>query len=312
VDYLKGRYHWNRRTTEDTAKAVHFFEQAIQKDPNYASPYVGLADCYLILWGRAQMPAAEASRRATEAVRRALELDDKLGEAHTSLAEIDFFNYNWADADREFRRAVELSPSYATARHWYALYLSAAGKHDEAVTQIRKAQELEPLSLIINANVGWILYIAGRTDESIENSQRVLEMDASFDSARGYLAQAYLAKGKYAEAIAEFERMANGPGGSSGDLAELANAYAVAGQKAKALKILEDLKQRGKREHVPAYSFATVAIGLGDKNQALDWLEKSAADAEGSLVNLKVHPRFANLRGEARYQALLKKLGVER
>lgn len=308
VDYLKGRYHWNRRTTQDTAKAIHYFEQAIQKDPKYAPSYVGLADCYLVLWGLAELPAAEASRKATEAARRALDIDESLGEAHASLASIYFFDYNWAEAEKEFQRAIELSPSHPTAHHWYALYLSASGQHDKAIVHIRKAAELEPLSLVINANIGWCLYLAGRFDESIENSRRVMEMEPAF--GHGYIAQAYLAKGMHREAIAEFERALESSRDSSGYMAELANAYAVAGQTGRAHQILAQLKLKSRTEPVSAYNFATIYAGLGDKDQTFAWLEKSAANREGRLVNLKVHPRFQSLRSDPRFGQLLKNIGL--
>ena len=309
-DYLRGRFHWNRRTRDELMKAIDFFEQAIAKDPGYAPAYAGLADCYVVLWGSAEVPFETAHPRARVAAKKALEIDETLAEAHTSLASIHLFSYEWRDAENEFRRAIELNPGYATAHHWYALYLSAVGRHEEAIQRIQRAQELDPLSLIINANVGWCLYLARQYDRTIEQSRKTLELDANFAVARGYLAQAYVEKGMLAEGIAEFQKAIALSGGEVSYRAELANAYAAAGQRSRAQELLAELKELSRQKVVSAIDIALIYAGLGDRDQAFAWLQKSFENRDARLNNLNVHPRFDVLRPDPRFAVLLRRMGL--
>src|ERR1700733_9843211 len=245
--YLKGRYFWNKRTADGLKKAVDYFNQAITKDPSYAAAYSGLADSYALLgdWQYAVMNPKEAMPRAKAAAMKALELDDSLGEAHASLAFcLDGFDWNFEAGDREFRRAIELSPGYATGRHWYSWHLALLGRNSEAIAEMTKAENLDPLSLIINADLAELLLIAHFPDEATEQSRKTIEMDPNFAFAHNQLAQAYLEKQMFAEAIAELEKAIQISGGSPTFTANLARVYASANRKAEAVRLVNDLKRR--------------------------------------------------------------------
>jgi TolB-like protein/Tfp pilus assembly protein PilF len=215
--YLKGRYFWNKRTGDDLKKAVEYFSQAIERDPNYAQAYSGLADSYALLgdWEYGILPPTEALPRAMAAAVKALQLDDTLGEAHTSLAfSLDVFDWDWKSADTEFRRAIELNPGYATAHHWYAWHLSLLGKNDEAIAEMRKAQNVDPLSLIINSELAELLLITHFTDQSIDQSRKTMDMDANFPLAHNQLGVAYLQQQRHEEAIAELQKAVQLSGGN--------------------------------------------------------------------------------------------------
>jgi len=305
--YLKGRYFWDKRG-ESLKDALRFFELAIEKDPTYAPAYAGLADTYAVMGSYRFISPHEAMPKAIAAARQALELDESLAEAHASLAHIDFTYLESADAEAEFKCALELNPGYATGRHWYAIYLSALGRHREALEQIKQAQTLDPLSRIINANVAWCYYLARQYDQAIAQAQKALELDPNSAVAHGYLGQAYLEKGLYTEALAEL-RTVTLSDESPAYLAELANAYAVAGQREMALTALADLNKLAQRRYVSPYDFAFVYAGLGDKGKALDWLEKAYEERDDRLPNLQVHPRLQSLRSEPRFRRLVDRLG---
>src|SRR5579859_5584894 len=239
--YLKGRYFWNERTTEGLENAANYFNQAIARDPKYAAAYSGLADTYALLgdWQYAAMRPSEAMPKAVFAARRALELDDSLGEAHASLAFcLEGFNWDFAAADKEFQRAVELSPGYATAHHWYAWHLSLLGRNTEAIAEMRKAESLDPLSLIINADLAELLLIAHSYDESIQQSRKTIEMDPNFALAHNQLGQAYLQKQTPIEAITELQKAAELSGGSPTCTANLSRAYVATGRRNEAIRLL--------------------------------------------------------------------------
>ncbi len=311
--YLKGRYHWNRRTEEGLKKGIQYFEQAIAKDPGYALAYAGLADCNALFGcgGYAGLAEKEAMSKASAAAGTAREIDDTLAEAHTSVAFVKFrFEWNWPEAESEFKRAIELNPKYPTARHWYATYLMAMGRSEEAFAEIKRAQELDPLSLTISAGVGRLLGVARQYDRAIEQLQKTIEMDPNFVRARFDLGLMYAESGRYDEALAEFQSAINVSGSTIEILPALGFTYGLAGKRTEALKVLEDLNEQSKRRHVSAFLIAVVYIGLGEKNQALDWLEKAREEHNNSLPFLNVDPLFDSLRSDARFQDLLRRIGL--
>ena len=245
--YLKGRYFWNKRTADGLKKAIDYFNQAIEKDPNYAPAYAGLADSYALAgdWEYGVLAPKEAYPKAKAAATKALELDSTLGEAHISLAFcLDGFDWDWESAGKEFRRGIELSPGYATGHQWYAWHLAALGRNDEAVAELKKAESLDPLSLIISADLAEELLIAHRYDEAIKQSRKTMDMDPFFAVAHYELGQAFVQKHMYNEAIAELQKAIELSAGSTTFTANLAYAYAVSGMRNEAVKILNDLKNR--------------------------------------------------------------------
>ena len=311
--YLKGRYHWNRRTEEGLKKGIQYFEQAIAKDPGYALAYAGLADCNALYGcgGYAGLAEREAMSKASAAAGTAREIDDTLAEAHTSVAFVKFrFEWNWPEAEREFKRAIELNPKYPTARHWYSTYLMAMGRSEEAFAEIKRAQELDPLSLTISAGVGRLLGVARQYDRAIEQLQKTIEMDPNFVRARFDLGLMYAESGRYDEALAEFQSAISISGSTIEILPALGFTYGLAGKRTEALKVLEELNEQSKRRHVSAFLIAVVYIGLGEKNQALDWLEKAREEHNNSLPFLNVDPLFDSLRSDPRFQDLLRRIGL--
>jgi serine/threonine protein kinase/Flp pilus assembly protein TadD len=310
--YLKGRYHWNKRALDGVRKSIELFEQAIEKDPNYALAYAGLADGYNILGGFGVSPPSDCFPKADAAALKALGLDSALAEAHTSLAYV-YANYkwNWAGAEREYRRAIELNPGYATARQWYALYLSAMGRHDEAFEQVKLALELDPLSLIINLARARVLDYARRYEEAIEQCHRVLEMDQNFAAAHYSLGSVYLRLKRYKEGMNELRWGSELFAGNPMFAGILGYTYALMGKRAEALKILDDLKNMSRKQYVPAFMIASVYIGLDDKDQAFEWLEKAFQERDPDLILLKVEPLYDGLRSDPPFVALLKKMELE-
>jgi TolB-like protein/DNA-binding winged helix-turn-helix (wHTH) protein/Flp pilus assembly protein TadD len=311
VTYLKGRYFWNKRTSEGLKKALDYFNQAVAKDPNYAAAYSGLADTYALLgdWQYAVMSPKEALPRAKAAAMKALELDDSLSEAHNSLAFcLDGFDWDFEAAGREFRRAIELNPGYATAHHWYAWHLSLVGRNSDAIAEMRKAENLDPFSLIINADLAELLLIAHSPDQSIQQSRKTIEMDSGFALAHNQLAQAYLEKHMSVEAIAELQKAIQLSGGSPTCIANLARAYAASGRKAEAEGLLNDLKNRSTSVYPHAPEIAMIYAALGDKDQAMTWLEKGYEERFNPGVLLR--PGFDPLRSDSRFQDLVRRIGL--
>jgi TolB-like protein/Flp pilus assembly protein TadD len=309
--YLKGRYFWNKRTTENLRKAIDYFEKAIAKDPGYALAYSGLADVHAVLPYYASTPPKEDAQRALAAARKAVELDESLAEAHTSLANALLLNLQSSASVPEFKRAIELNPNYATAHHWYGEELQTDGQFDEAVKELKRAQELDPLSLVINAVLGSTLATAGREDEAIEQMHKTIEMDPSFDLAPWFLGQAYENKGQFAAAIPQYEKaMQLSP--DPAIQASLARAYALAGRKEEARKVLDGLTTASHQHYIPAYALAIIHLSLGDKEEALRLLEKSYEDRApfdtGVFGSIKIDRRLDPLRGDPRFQALAQKV----
>ncbi|HEV2063127.1 MAG TPA: protein kinase [Thermoanaerobaculia bacterium] len=310
--YLKGRYHWNRRTEEGFQKAIEYFEQAILKDAEYALAYAGLADSYTLL-GSAGYGSSlgTAMAKAKAAAEKALQLDESLAEAHASLGFVKFrFDWDFRAAEREFQRAVELNPGYSVAHHWYALYLTAMDRQDEALGEIRRAQELEPLTNIVNTAVGRVFHFARRYDEAIQALRQVLDMDPNFVQVHFDLGLCYAAKSMFPDAISELHRAAALSGGRTLTKAALGYVYAVAGQTAEARKVLEELHELPERNDGGAFYLAMVCAGLQDTEQAFKWLDKACQERSGLLVYLKVEPIFDPLRSDSRFLDLMQRVGL--
>jgi TolB-like protein/DNA-binding winged helix-turn-helix (wHTH) protein/Flp pilus assembly protein TadD len=309
--YLKGRYFWNKRTADGLKVALAYFNQAIEEDPKYAQAYSGLADTYALLgdWQYAVMTPKDALPKAKAAAIKALELDTGLGEAHNSLAFLlDGFDWDFEAGGREFQRAIELNPGYATAHHWYAWHLSLLGHYDEAIAEMRKAESLDPLSLIINADLAELLVLAHSYDASIQQSRKTIEMDPNFALAHNQLAQAYLQEHMYDEAVAELLKAVELSGGSPTCIANLARAYAASGKRSEAVKLLGDLKGRSNPTYSNASEIAMVYASLGDTDQAMNWLQKGYEERFNPGVLLR--PGFDPLRSDSRFQNLAHRIGL--
>ena len=302
---LKGRYYWNRRTEEGFHRAIEYFSEALEKDPNYALAYAGLADCYNLLGVFGYVPPRDAYPRGKAAATKALELDEELAEAHASLARNKIaFGWDWSGARREFERALELNPNYATAHYWYSYYYFAMGRLDAAAREMKRAVELDPLSLNINAEMGRALLYQRQYDEAIGQERKTLEMDPNFGVAHGILGEAYLQEARYGDAVTEAQKLASWSG------FVLARAYLKSGNMGKAQKITEDLRELSKTRHVSAYEMALAYIGLDDKQRAFDWLQKAYEDGSLRPDFMRVDPAYDNLRSDPRFQDLLRRVGL--
>jgi len=311
--YLKGRYFWNKRTADGLKAALTLFNQAVEEDPKYAQAYSGLADTYALLgdWQYAVMTAKEALPKAKAAAIKALELDSALGEAHNSLAFcLDGFDWDFDSAGKEFRRAIELNPGYATAHHWYAWHLSLLGRYEEAIAEMRKAENLDPLSLIINADLAELLLLAHSYDDSIRQSRKTIEMDPNFAFAHNQLGQAYLQEQMRDEAVAELQKAVQLSGGSPTCIANLARAYVISGRRSEAVRLLTDLKKRSNPGHSYAPEIAVIFVALGDRDQAMNWLEKGYEERFNPGVLQR--PGFDPLRSDPRFDGLLRRIGLPR
>src|SRR5881394_1483786 len=308
--YLKGRFFWNKRTGSDLKKSIDYFQQAIAADPSYALAYAGVADAYVWLPGYTAGTPRDCYPKATAAAKKALELDDTLAEARTSLAlAIWLYDFDSSQAIREFQRAIELNPNYAIAHQQYGNNtLSALGRFDDAIIEGKRAVELDPLSLVINTDLSSDYYYARRYDEAIAQLRKTLEMDPGFYIAHLVLGQVLDAKGDREAAIVECQK-ARALNDDPSVLGVLARAYGLSGNKLEAEKILDQLKELSKQRYVAAYSFALVYLGLGDKGEALRWLEQSYQDRAGSDIGYtRVDPLLDPLRGDPRFEALAEKI----
>ena len=309
--YLKGRYFWNKRSGEGLKKAIDYFNQAITTDPEYAGAYSGLADSYALSgdWEYGILSPQDAFPRAKTAATRAVALDDSLSEAHTSLAFIlDLYEWGWASAEKEYKRALALNPGYATAHHWYAWHLIVMGRNSEGIAELKKAQSLDPLSLIISADLADALCIAHRYDESVQQSQKTIEMDPHFAVAHYQLGQALEQKHRHDEAIAEFRRAIELSGGNTTFESNLANAYAVSGRKEEAMKIVKSLESRHSEGSSTDASIALIYVGLGDNDRAMIWLNKAYQARFNPSILMR--PGFDPLRSDPQFQDLLRRIGL--
>jgi len=303
--YVKGRYFWNKRTDKGLKKGLEYFRQAITLDPNFAEAYVGVADSYATLGLYAILPPKEAFLAAKDAASRALEMDDGLAEAHATLGFIHFY-YDWdaADAANEFRRALADNPNYAMAHSWYGEALAAMGRYPEAVAEAHRALEDDPLSLIVGSNAGWTLCLAGNEDQGIQILKKTIEIDPGFPRTHFRLGRAYEQKQMYELAISELEKAVSLSGGDPYYKGSLGHVYAMSRNAIQARKVLQDLRDRSRRQYIPAYAIALVYAGLGDNDPAIRWLEKAYEDRSTAMVFLESDPELSSLRSDPRFELL--------
>lgn len=310
--YLKGRYCWNKRTPEGSKKGIEHFKEAIELDSGYALAYAGLADSYNVLGNYGDLPPRDAFPRAKTAAIKALRLDETLAEARSALAyALNGYDWNWAAAGAEFKRALELKPNYATAHYSYAItHLAALGKLDEAISEMMEAKELDPLSLIINTNLGWVLYFAGRYEEAIKQIHNALEIDENFNVAYFKLGQVYERLGRYDEAIELYRKAMKLAGGNLWINQGLGHALAMSGRSDEARRILYELTELSARRYVSPYIFAEIYRGLGEIDLTFEWLEKAFEDRCDWLVWLGVEPGLDSLRSDPRFTELVRRIGL--
>jgi serine/threonine protein kinase/tetratricopeptide (TPR) repeat protein len=309
--YLQGRHHWNRWTEEGFYKAIDYFQQAVDKDPSYALAYAGVADSYILLGWNSYLPPKEVFPKGKTAATTALQLDPDLPEAHASLAALLWLHdWRWDEAQVEFKRSLELDPTYPTANHWYAEYLMTMGKHTEVMARMKKGQELDPLSLIINVAVGWAFYNDRRYDEAIDQLRRTIELDPNYPVTYWILGLVLRKTGNYKEAIAEGERAVKLSGGSPLMRAALAHSCGAAGRTKEAFEMLEDLTELAKQKYVAPYFLAGIHIGLGENDRAIDYLEKAYKEHSHWLIYLHLDPNMDGLRDDSGFQDLLRRVGL--
>src|SRR6267142_2293261 len=308
--YLKGRYYWNRRTAENLKKAIEQFKSATDRDPNYALAFVGLADCYAVLNEYAGTPTSETIPQSKVYAERALTIDGQLAEAHATLGMVNEYSWRWGEAEKEFKRAIELNPNYPTAYHWYSIFLKNVGRNDEAAAMIKRAQALDPLSSIIAVNISRLYQLQNNQTASVENSLKIIELDPNFAPAYEYLALSYLKRGRNAEAIAAAEKavaLTNRAGITLGDLGYV---YAALGKRAEAIDKIRELEEKYTRKEAIGQYIAAVYVGLGDKDKAFEWLEKDFQARNGKLAEIRWQIQFEPLRDDPRYKDLLKRMGL--
>jgi TolB-like protein/tetratricopeptide (TPR) repeat protein len=305
--YLRGRFLWQKRTPESLTNAAAHFQQAVELDPTYALAYLGLADARLLLIEYGSAPSRDMLPKAKEAVRKALELDGSLAEAHAALGNVSIFEFEWATAERELQRAIELKPDDASAHHRYALVLVMEGRCKEGQAQAEKGSQLDPTSLVISTFVTVTLYCARDYTHAIEQAKKTLELDPRFALARSYLGLAYIGQGRYTEAIQELEKLE----ATNRYVGDLGYAYGIGGQRDKALRLLSDLDGRSRTEYVTPTVRALIYLGLGQKEQALSWLEKAVAERDWRLRQLKFDRRWDPLRSEPRFARILKQVNLD-
>jgi len=312
--YLEGRYFWNKRTEQGLRRSIESFQRAVLEDPRYAAPYAGLADSYTLLASYGVEPAEQAYPNAKAAALKALQLDDHLSEAHTSLGMVSFYyEWNWKQAEQEFRRSIELNPNYALAHTWYALELAAVGRSHEALAQIQDASRLDPLSLSVLTEVGRVYYWNRQYDLAIEAFQKVISLDPQFARAHTRLGIAYVAKKNYSAALREFQQSAELSGSDPYLDGLMGYAQALSGNSAGASEVMTDLAARAKRhQFVPAFSLALVSIGLGDRSGAAEWLDRAYQDRSTYMVYAKVDPLLDPVRSDPRFSGLLQRMGLSR
>jgi TolB-like protein/Tfp pilus assembly protein PilF len=308
--YLQGRFHWNKRTLEDMQQAIDFFSQAIQRDPKYALAYAGQADAYALLEEFNVLPAKEVMPKVKMAADKAIALDPALAEAHTSLAWALQHQWDWAGAEKEFKKAIELNDGYAPAHSAYGDYLMALGRFDESLSELNRAHELDPSSPLTGLALGMRSYYARDYQKAIEQCQQTSSVDPTLVQARVCLGLSYEGKASYPEEMAELQKALDLSGGDTNEVAALGRTYALAGRTADAMKSLNELTMRSQQTYVQPAWVAVIHTALGDTDQAFDWLERAFNDQSASLVLLKVDPAFDPIRKDARFLDLMRRVGL--
>ena len=310
--YLLGRFHLNKFTDDGFRKGRDYFQQSIDEDPAYAPAYAGLAEAYNRLCGYNALPSNEGFPKARVAAEKALQLDDSLAEAHATLGAVRFF-YDWdfPGAEKEYKRALEMNPNNAEAHQLYSYFLTGMGRFDESLVEMRRAQELDPLSVEKVTGIGEILHFQGQSDRALEQYRKALEMDTNAGFVHWAIGNVYVKKGMYAEAIAQYQKSIPLSGSSPDEPASLAYAYALAGKRREALQIIEELKERSKRQFISPTVIAVIYGGLGEKDMAFEWLEKAYSGRDFILVLLKIEPMFDPLRDDARFTDLMRRVGLQ-
>ncbi len=307
--YLKGRYHWNRRTAENLKKAIEHFKAAIDRDPNYALAYAGLSDCYINLNQYAGTPMSETIPKAKAYAERAIAIDDQLAEPHSSLGSVNEMSWQWTEAEREYKRAIELNPNYATGYHWYSNFLKNLDRYDESALMIKRAHEIDPLSSAISINISRMYQFQNDHNASIENSLKIIELDPNFPGAYQSLGLSYLKQGRNAEAIASFEKAVELSNRAGETLMYLGYGYGVTGKRSEAMAIVKESEEKYARKETNGRYVAGVYAGLGEKDKAFEWLEKDF-QSKGELSNTKWAIPYESLRDDPRYNDLLKRMGL--
>jgi TolB-like protein/Flp pilus assembly protein TadD len=307
--YLKGRHFWNKRTTASFQQAVIHFQQALRLDPNYALAYVGLADTYTLLSFFTIAAPGEAFPKAKEAASRALAIDPRLAEAYVALGQVkSVYEWDWRGAEEQFQQGLALNANDPYLHHWRSLNLMAMGRLEEARVAMRQALSLDPLLLITNVNLGRIDYYAGRYEQAIEQYRRAIDLDTNFARAHLRLGMAQTQLGQYGEALAAYDKTRAIAGDTPQVAACIAHTLALAGRKSEARAALAQLEQRATRQYVPPYDLALIYVGLGEPEQAFQWLEKAYADHSSEMIYFKVEPMLAPLRSDARYHDLRRRM----
>jgi TolB-like protein/Tfp pilus assembly protein PilF len=308
--YLKGRYYWNRRTSENIRKAIEQFKAATDRDPNYALAFVGLADCYVVLNEYAGIPTSETIPQAKAYAERALSLDSELAEPHATLGWVNESLWRWTEAEKEFKRAIEVNPNYPTAYHWYSIFLRNVGRFDESAAMIARAHELDPLSSVISVNVSRVDQVRNNHAASIENSLKIIELDPNFGQAYQYLALSYLKQGRNEEAVTAAEKAVELTKRSAITLGDMGYVYAATGKQNQAHAAIKELEDKYARHEAVGQDIAAVYAGLGEKDKVFEWLEKDFQVQNDRLAEIRWELQFETLRDDPRFQDLLRKMGA--
>lgn len=312
--YLKGRYFWVKRNRETFDRAMSYFQQAIDRDPNYAAPYSGLADCYVLFGSSFDVggrPPSEVQSKARAAALKALELDSFLADAHSSLAYVKLnYDWDWLGAEAEFKRALELNPGYSHGHHWYAHLLLSTGREGQALAESHRALELDPLSPIINLHLGWHYLYTKQYDQALEQLTKTLELDANYALAHWYRGLVYEQKQMYPEALRELATAKNLLPGNMAIRSDVGHVYAVSGDADQAEKVIADLRQESQRLYVNSYELALIYVGLRKDDQAFEWLNKAFAERSDQMIYLNVDPRLDSIRSDSRFADLVRRVGI--
>jgi tetratricopeptide (TPR) repeat protein len=314
--YLKGRYFWGKRTQQSNERAISLFHEAIAKDPQYASAYSGLADCYILFgisFDVGSLSPVQAIPQAKLAAEKALQLDDTLADGHNSLAYAKLlYDWDWQGSEAEFKRALTLNPGYANTHHWYAHLLMASGRRDEAPAESQRALNLDQLSPILHVHLGWHYIYARQYDLALEHLRKALDLDPNYSLATWYLGWVYEQQGKYSEALEAMRKAQALLTGNTALVADIGHVYAVSGDRPAALKILDQLKETSRRAYVNAFEVALIYAALGEKQVALQWLEKAYTERSDFMIYLVIDPRLDSLRSDPTFMALTRRIGLAR